>query len=200
MINFSSIKSKNLKINGNKVYLIMLNELNISDKYVSWLNDKEVNKFSSRNGKTFTPNEISNYVLNCNESDTKLLLGIYDTVLNIHIGNILLKADYGKSCINISNLIGEKDYWSKGYIVDANKYLMHFCFNYLKAKKFSMGNFSKNRASTLKSSSLGAKIINIKENINSKFDFDKKIINFELIQKDFYYNFPELKNTENWLF
>ena len=32
----------------------MLNELNISDKYVSWLNDKEVNKFSSRNGKTFT--------------------------------------------------------------------------------------------------------------------------------------------------
>ena len=45
MINFSSIKSKNLKINGNKGYLIMLNELNISDKYVSWLNDKEVNKF-----------------------------------------------------------------------------------------------------------------------------------------------------------
>ena len=51
MINFSSIKSKNLKINGNKIYLIMLNELNISDKYVSWLNDKEVNKYSVRNGK-----------------------------------------------------------------------------------------------------------------------------------------------------
>ena len=30
----------------------MLNELNISDKYVSWLNDKEVNKYSVRNGKT----------------------------------------------------------------------------------------------------------------------------------------------------
>ena len=104
----------------------MLNELNISDKYVSWLNDKEVNKFSSRNGKTFTPNEISNYVLNCNESDTKLLLGIYDTALNVHIGNILLTADYGKSFINISNLIGEKDYWSKGYVVDADKHLCIF--------------------------------------------------------------------------
>ena len=199
MINFSSIKSKNLKINGNKIYLIMLNELNISNKYVSWLNDKEVNKYSSRNGKTFTENDISNYVLNCNESDTKLLLGIYDAALNIHIGNILLKADYEKSCINISNLIGEKDFWAKGYVVDADKHIIHFCFNYLKVKKFSMGNFSKNRASTLKSSTLGAKIINIKENINSKFDFDKKIINFELMPEDFYSNFQELKNTENWV-
>ena len=199
MINFSSIKSKNLKINGNKIYLIMLNELNISDKYVSWLNDKEVNKYSVRNGKTFTNNDISNYVLNCNESDTKLLLGIYDTALNVHIGNILLIADYKKSSINISNLIGEKDFWAKGYVVDADKHIIHFCFNYLKVKKFSMGNFSKNRASTLKSSALGAKIINIKENINSKFDFDKKIINFELMPKDFYFNFPELKNIENWV-
>ena len=199
MINFSSIKSKNLKINGNKIYLIMLNELNISNKYVSWLNDKEVNKYSSRNGKTFTENDISNYVLNCNETDTKLLLGIYDTALNIHIGNILLKADYEESCINISNLIGEKDFWAKGYVVDADKHLIHFCFNYLKVKKFSMGNFSKNRASTLKSSTLGAKIINIKENFNSTFDFDKKIINFELMPKDFYSNFPELKNIENWV-
>ena len=199
MINFSSIKSKNLKIYGNKIYLIMLSELNISHRYLLWLNDKEVNKFSSRNGKTFTENEISNYVLNCNQSDTKLLMGIYDTALSVHIGNVLLIADYEKSCINISNLIGEKDYWSKGYVVDADKHLMHFCFNYLKVKKFSMGNFSKNRASTLKSSALGAKIINIKENINSKFDFDKKIINFELMPKDFYSNFPELKNTENWV-
>ena len=199
MINLSSIKSNNLKINGNKIFLIMLNELNVSDKYVSWLNDKEVNKYSSRNGKTFTKNDISNYVLNCNESDTKLLLGIYDTALNAHIGNILLIADYEKSFINISNLLGEKDYWSKGYIVDANKHAMHFCFNYLKVKKFSMGNFSKNRASTLKSSTLGAKIINIKENINSKFDFDKKIINFELTPKDFYSNFPKLKNIKNWV-
>ena len=62
-----------------------------------------------------------------------------------------------------------------------------------------MGNFSKNRASTLKSSALGAKIINIKENINSKFDFDKKIINFDPMPKDFYFNFPELKNIENWV-
>ena len=174
MINFSSIKSKNLKINGNKIYLIMLNELNISDKYVSWLNDKEVNKYSVRNGKTFTNNDISNYVLNCNESDTKLLLGIYDTALNAHIGNILLIADYKKSSINISNLIGEKDFWAKGYVVDADKHIIHFCFNYLKVKKFSMGNFSKNRASTLKSSALGAKIINIKENINSNLILIKK--------------------------
>ena len=152
MINFSSIKSKNLKIYGNKIYLIMLSELNISHRYLLWLNDKEVNKFSSRNGKTFTENEISNYVLNCNQSDTKLLMGIYDTALSVHIGNVLLIADYEKSCINISNLIGEKDYWSKGYVVDADKHLMHFCFNYLKVKKFTMGNFSKNRASTLKSS------------------------------------------------
>ena len=126
-------------------------------------------------------------------------MGIYDTALSVHIGNVLLIADYEKSCINISNLIGEKDYWSKGYVVDADKHLMHFCFNYLKVKKFSMGNFSKNRASTLKSSALGAKIIDIKENIDSKFDFDKKIINFELIPKDFYSNFPELKNKENWV-
>ena len=146
MINLNSIKSKNLKINGNKVYLIMLNELYISDKYISWLNDKEVNKYSSRNGKTFSANDASNYVLNCNQTDTKLLLGIYDTALNVHIGNVLLIADYEKSCIDISNLIGEKYYWSKGYVVDVDKHLIHFCFNYLKVKKFTMGNFSKNRA------------------------------------------------------
>ena len=44
--------------------------------------DKEVNKYSEEIN-ILTNNDISNYVLNCNESDTKLLLGIYDTALNI---------------------------------------------------------------------------------------------------------------------
>ena len=56
MINLNSIKSKNLKINGNKVYLIMLNESNISDKYVNTTWDLYISNLITRDLKLILNN------------------------------------------------------------------------------------------------------------------------------------------------
>ena len=53
MRNFSLVKNKNLKIIGEKSYLKLINENHISKDYIKWLNDPEVNMYSSRKGKNF---------------------------------------------------------------------------------------------------------------------------------------------------
>ena len=98
----------------------------------------------------------------------------------------------------ITNLIGYKNYWGKGYIIDVDSHLIHFGFQYLKASKFIMGNISKNRASTFKSSCLGAKIMEVVKKDNSLYGIDNEEIKFDLLPENFYHKFPELKNTFNW--
>lgn len=198
MINFNQIKKKELIIRGKKTYLKILDNSNISERYITWLNDPEVNRYSSRSGKSFNKEDVYAYVDECNKSDKKLLLAIFEDNNNLHIGNVLLIVNYYKKEINISNLIGEKDYWGKGYIIDVDSHAIHFGFAYLKALKFTMGNFSKNRASTFKSSSLGAEIKEVIKNNKSLKETYNEVIKFELISKNFYAKFPYLKNQINW--
>ena len=49
---------KNIKIECNEFFLETLNSNKISDRYLHWLNDPELNRFSQRAGENFSIDDI----------------------------------------------------------------------------------------------------------------------------------------------
>lgn len=111
--------------NYKKITLRKLNPTkDISNKYLKWMNDPEVHKFTEQKYVKYSLNNIRKFVKEKNKSKNEFLYGIFlkKNNLKIHIGNIKLgpinifhKNSY------ISYFIGEKELWGKGYCTLAIK-------------------------------------------------------------------------------
>jgi len=128
-----SIKLK--KIKNNK----------ITKKWIKWLNDKEVTKFSKNRYKKHTISSQQDYLKKKLESKNNLLFKILFN--DIHIGVIEIgEIKYRRSC-HISYMIGEKSYWNRGIGSKVIKKIKTFIFKNLKIKKIYAGINEKNTAS-----------------------------------------------------
>ena len=100
-------------IKGQRVFLRILKESDVSQRYCNWLNDSEVNKYLET--KKITIDQLKKYVREKYESKNCLFFGIFIKENNGHIGNIKLEPiDFEKKKATMGMLIGEKNYWGKG--------------------------------------------------------------------------------------
>lgn len=103
-----------------KITLRKLNHKKISNKYVSWMNDYEIVKYTEQKYNKHNKQDISNFVKNKNNSINEFLYGVFvnnEFSNNIHIGNIKLgPINFIHKSAEISYFIGDKKYWNKGYI------------------------------------------------------------------------------------
>ena len=82
----------------------------ITKKYLNWVNDKEIIKFTSLKKKISKKN-LQDYVINCkNDENTDLFKILY---LGTHIGNLRITKLF-KNNGTIGIIIGEKKYHNKG--------------------------------------------------------------------------------------
>lgn len=96
--------------------------------YISWMRDTESNQFILSATNNFQIEDLRNYVLQKNNAENALLVGIFDKQKLNHIGNIkfepILK---GKSaCLGI--LIGEPDYRGIGTGRECLEILLEYGF------------------------------------------------------------------------
>lgn len=167
----------------------------LSDDYLGWLNDPEVSRFSNRRGRKFTFDDMRAYVDAANAAPDRLLLGIFLRPSGRHVGNIgLYFFDRPNGLAEVSNLLGERESWGRGVIVDADKHLIHFGFQRLGVRKFVMGNLAPHRASTFKSTSLGAQLEGTRKRQQRLGDDYVDVLEFGLFADAFYDRFPELKD------
>ena len=91
----------------------ILKPRDVKEKYVSWMIDKEVVKYSENQYRSFSIEKQKSYVKKCYLEKDIDLYGIF--INSEHIGNICLK---GLTSIHkraeISYLIGPKNLWGKG--------------------------------------------------------------------------------------
>ena len=93
-----------------KLKKLTLNDVN--EKYVKWMNDKIVFKYSDQSKKRHSLKDIKKYVKDRLHSN-EIIFGIF--YQKIHIGNIKLgPIDYLNKVSEISYFIGEKNYWGMG--------------------------------------------------------------------------------------
>ena len=191
-MNTQLISDQDFKIYGEKIYIRKLNRHDFTDRYLSWLNDPIVNKHSSRYGKTFCKRDLKSYVNNMN-STNYILVGIFTMSNKEHIGNTLLgPIDFDNRSSEISNLIGEKEYWEKGVALESCKLLIDYAFSNLELHKITIGNLSPNRGATFLSKQLGFRLEG--KLIEAVFLRRKyyNVLRFGLFKDEFYEKFPSL--------
>lgn len=134
---------KNINIEGERIYLRPLKEEDASEDYCSWINNMEVNKYID--SKETTIEELKKYINKRWYDPNCLFLGIFLKNKDRHIGNVKLEPiDFEKRKATLGILIGEKEYWNKGYATETLKTLTSYAFNNLRLNEINLGVYKEN--------------------------------------------------------
>lgn len=136
--------NKKVKIEGKRIYLRTLVKEDASERYASWINDSEVNKFLDT--KKTTVSDLKNYIDVKNKDPNCIFFGIFLKTNNSHIGNLKLEPiDFKEKKAFLGILIGEKDYWNKGYATEVLNTIVNYAFESLKLEEINLGVYKENK-------------------------------------------------------
>lgn len=98
-----------------RVGLFLLTPDLVTDAYVGWLGDPEVNRYLESRFAVQDRASVEAFVTNLLASDTNLFLGICDRDLDLHVGNIKLgPIDRRHGLGEIGIMIGDRRAWGRG--------------------------------------------------------------------------------------
>jgi|TARA_B100001971_G_C18168161_1_gene525487 RimJ/RimL family protein N-acetyltransferase len=116
----------------------------ITNKYINWLNDPKVVKFSNQRFCIHTKESCEEY-LDFNKNSPNIFWAIIEKTKNYgHIGNITAYIDINHNTAEIAILIGEKQVWGKGYGFEAWKAVCDFLFSERSIRKVTAGTLACN--------------------------------------------------------
>lgn len=130
--------------------------------YLKWANDPEVRVFLAHS-TPFSEKKEREWVESCNSKDTQISLTIY--VLDTHtpIGNITLGYNPATKVGNTGAMIGEKDYWNKGYGTEAKMLVLKYGFDHLGLRKVNSAVWSSNPRSLAYQKKHGARVVGVRK-------------------------------------
>ena len=132
-----------LIINGKFVTLSRFHRNDISTKYLSWLNDKEVVRYS--NQRFIDHNLISSKkYLNSFSCSKNLFLSIKLKENNQMIGTMTAYFSFHNT-VDVGIMIGEKSLWGRGYGKDAWNALLFWLEKEFNVRKITAGTLASNR-------------------------------------------------------
>ena len=133
------------KIYGKRVYLRPLSLEDANNNYPNWLNDKEVCRYNSHGNTLYTKEMAIEYIKSVQNSSTCRVFAVCLKDNDKHIGNISLQQiSKIKKSAEFAILMGEKEYWGKGYATEAGKLLMTYGFQELELNEIYCGTSEKN--------------------------------------------------------
>lgn len=136
-----TIKGKNISLRS-----VILDDCN--QRYLSWLEDHEVNKYLETRWSKQTIESIKQFVTDMLNSPDNYLFAIVVNSTNKHIGNIKIgPVNRTHSCADVSYFIGEKSEWGKGYATEAIKLITAFGFKELNLHRIQAGLYENNTGS-----------------------------------------------------
>ena len=180
-------------IYGKRIYLREIQTKDINQKYLSWMNNSNVNAFLETRFKKQTLESIKEYWLSIKNDDDSFWFAICTEDDDMHIGNIKIgPVNWIHKKGDISLFIGESKKWGKGYGYDAIILISNWSFKELKLEKINAGIYQSNVKSIKAFEKAGFKIEGIlrdevklnskRENVlrcgllKSEFNVDNKVI------------------------
>lgn len=132
------LKSKRLILRG-------LIAQDLSDSYLNWLNDPEVNRYLETRFLPQTVQALHDYWQNHRDDPNSPWFAICTTSDNQHIGNIKVgPIQWTHRRADVSLFIGEKTCWGKGYATEAISLICEWSFLTLDMQKLSAGIYEGN--------------------------------------------------------
>ena len=121
---------------------------NVSDDYVSWLNDKHVNGYLEARFYHHTRSSVTQYVKAQIDMGCFLFYGIW-SLGGVHIGTIKLgPIDSNHFTSDIGFMLGNREYWGRGIATEAIQLLTQYAFS-LGIKKITAGAYESNKGSII---------------------------------------------------
>lgn len=134
-------------LRGDKLYLRSITAEDASDRYLSWINDPEVTKGLVTGTHPSEMSALRAYIQQCIEQRDTIMLAICAQENDLHIGNIKLdRFDHVARTAELGIMIGDADYWGKGYGSEACKLVLEYARAGLNLRKVSLTVFSNNPA------------------------------------------------------
>lgn len=112
MIDLAALKSQ-FPIEGEQLSLRLFNRDDITDSYVSWLNDPQVVKYSNQRFRTHTIASCEDY-FNTFEQACALFIAIEHKQHNEMIGTMTVYINPHHATADIGVLLGNTHYWGQG--------------------------------------------------------------------------------------
>jgi len=174
-------------LRGTKTYLRPIEEADIADPYLGWLNDREVTRYLETGRFPSTPSTLRRYLEGFAGSGTNIILAICDVKTDRHVGNVTLhRINWVHRTADTGIMIGAKEYWGMGYGYEAWSLVLDYAFNRLGLRKVIAGCVAANIASLELQKKLGFKIegtFRKEVYVDGKFD---DLIRLGLFKEEFY--------------
>jgi RimJ/RimL family protein N-acetyltransferase len=144
---------------GEKLYLRGLETSDLEGEYFDWLNDREVTKFLDSGAFPNTPERLEEYYRSVALSPNNVMLAIIDKESDKHIGNIRLgPINWITRIAPLGIMIGNKEFWGKGYATEAIQLILEYAFKRLNLHKVNAGIVAIHQASIRAFEKAGFKI------------------------------------------
>lgn len=163
----------------NDIYIRVLSDKDINDRYLSWFKNNKVTKFLD--AKNLSRKKVLKYIDEGKKTGSYYIFAICLKKNDLHIGNIKIGPIKRKDGISdLVTVIGDHEYWGKGFARNAIELAVDIGFKQAGIRKFSASINSLNISSVKAYRSAGLKIDAIIENyfynhIDNKFIISDKI-------------------------
>jgi len=125
---------------GEQIYLRPLQRDDLNERYLTWLNDPEINRYLETGIFPSTQEDLEHFYERVMGSPNAVMLAIIEKSSDRHIGNIKLEPiHWVHRWATLGILIGEKDCWGKGYGVEAVRLMVKYAFERLNLQKVDLG-------------------------------------------------------------
>jgi len=127
-----------------RLVICPFNDRHLNERYVQWLNDKEVVSFSEQRHRHHTFESCAVYWQQIRNSSTLFwAIESRDPELG-HLGNISVSFDYANSVADVAILLGEKKIWGRGFGKEAFGAVCEFLLRHESIRKISAGTMACN--------------------------------------------------------
>jgi [ribosomal protein S5]-alanine N-acetyltransferase len=128
---------------GALVFLRPLERSDLNERYLSWLNDPEVTRYTETGIFPSTAEDLEKYYSEVCGSRSQVMLAIVDKKSGQHIGNVKLgPIHWIHRNATFGILIGEKKFWGKGVGLEATKLMVEYGFTRLNLHRIDLGVFA----------------------------------------------------------
>lgn len=125
---------------GQLVYLRPLERSDLTERYLNWINDPDVNRYVDAGLFPYTQDELESFYQRTVEARDQVLYAVVDRESDLHIGNVKLgPISWVHRRAVFSILIGDKTFWGKGCGTEATRLMVEYGFQRLNLRRIELG-------------------------------------------------------------
>ena len=146
-------------VSGERIYLRPLEPEDLTEAYLGWLNDPEVNRYLESGIFPYSKAELDTFYETVTKSHDQVIMAIVDKETNNHIGNVKLGPInwiHRKGIIGI--LVGEKQFWGEGIGAEATRLIVEYGFFQLNLHRIELGVYAEHKSAVRCYEKVGFKV------------------------------------------